>query len=177
MNLFSIDELSAPATNRAIREIKKDDFFFSHTREKILNECIAEIAIPRWLFSILFADVRKDVNFPRIEIGRLNIHAENPKEIASVVNGLGLTGRLADCEINKLNVSYSWNGTGAELLEVSIDSGIDVESVLLYSVHDLVRRINAIAVKKFEKVYSVDAIMEHIDEFDRVFDIDGELIV
>ena len=73
MNLFSIEELSASAKSRAIREIKKDDFYFGYTREKILSECIEEIVVPRWLFSILFSD-RKDVEIPRIEIGRLNIH-------------------------------------------------------------------------------------------------------
>lgn len=177
MNLFSIDELSAPAEARAIRELKKDDYYFCYTREKILNECIAEIAVPRWLFSILFADIRKDVEIPRIEIGHLNIHAENPREVAVVIEGLGLTEKLAGCEINKLNVSYSWHGTMANCLEVSNGGGVNVENIICSAVRNLVQRINAVAAEKFEKDYSVEAIMEHLYEFERVFNTDGELIV
>ena len=177
MNLFNIEELSASAESRAIREIKNDDYYFGHTREKIINECIAEIAVPRWLFSILFADIRGGVEIPRIEIGRLNIHAENPREVAGVIEGLGLTEKLAGCEINKLNVSYSWHGTMVNCLEVSNGSGVNVENIICSAVRNLVQRINAVAVEKFEKDYSVEAIMEHLDEFERVFNIDGELIV
>lgn len=177
MNLFSLDELSAPAEARAIHELKKDDYYFGHTREEIINECIAEIAVPRWLFSILFADIRGGVEIPRIEIGRFNIQAENPKEAADVIEGLGLTEKLAGCEINKLNVSYSWHGTMANCLEVSNGGGVNVENIICSAVRNLVQRINAVAVEKFEKDYSVEAIMEHSDEFERVFNADGELIV
>ena len=181
MNLFSIDELSAPAEARAIRELKKDDYYFGHTREKILSECIAEIAVPRWLFSILFADIRKDVAFPRIEIGRLNIHAENPSEVAGVIEGLGLTERLTGSVVEKISVSYqktSFNSvTKVDRLEVSDDGGLDLEGIICSAVRDLVQRVNVVAVDLFERAYSVDAILEHINEFERVFDVDGELIV
>ena len=181
MNLFSIDELSAPAEARAIRELKKDDYYFGHTREKILSECIAEITVPRWLFSILFADIRRGVEFPRIEIGRFNIQAENPKEAADVIEGLGLAEQLAGSVVEKLAISYrktSFNFvTKVNRLEVSDDGGLDLEGIICSAVRDLVQRVNAVAVDKFEKAYSVDAILEHIDEFDRVFGIDGELIV
>lgn len=181
MNLFSIEELSASAESRAIREIKKDDYYFGHTREKILNECIEEIAVPRWLFSILFSDIRKDVEIPRIEIGRLNIHAENPMEVAGVIEGLGLTERLTGSVVEKLAISYrktSFNfAINVDCLEVFDDGGLDLEGIICSAVRDLVQHVNATAVEKFEMAYSVDAIIEHIDEFDRVFDAYGELIV
>ena len=44
------------------------------------------------------------------------------------------------------------------------------------AVRDFVQRVNTTDVKKFEMVYSVDAIIKHIDEFDLVFNIDDELI-
>ena len=181
MNLFSIDELSAPAEARAIRELKKDDYYFGYTREKIINECIAEIAVPRWLFSILFADIRGGVDIPCIEIGRFNIQAENPKEAADVIEGLGLTERLAESVVEKLSVSYRKTSfdfaINVDCLEVSDDGGLDLDGIICSAVRDLVQYINAVAVEKFELAYSVDAIIEHIEEFDRVFDVYGELIV
>ena len=181
MNLFSINELSAPAETRAIREIKKDDFYFGHTREKILSECIAEIAVPRLLFSILFADIRRGVEFPRVEIGLFNIQAGNPKESADVIKGLGLTEQLAGSVVERLAISCrktSFNFTiNVDRLEVSDDGGLDLEGIIYSAVRDLVQRVNTVATDLFERAYSVDAILEHIDEFNRLFDVDGELIV
>ena len=61
-------------------------------------------------------------------------------------------------------------------LEVSDDDGFDLYGIICSAVRDFVQRVNTTAVKKFEMVYSVDAIIKHIDEFDLVFNIDDELI-